>query len=561
MSAGFVHLHNHMEGSYNDSALQAAAALDKVKALGMTSFALTDHGEMAMVPEFMRLAEDRGLQPIVGVEAYFVENASENIRNRVNDRHHLLLLAENETGFRNIVTMISSSWRDNCLMQKLGLIDWNLLNKHSEGVICLSGCLAGPLAWSYHKSDPAKADVFYGQFHELFQKRFFVEVFDHGMPEEKVARDGMMDLAKRYNARVVLTNDCHYLGAGDWILHDVLIKTRFGRPTDFALPYHEYFIKSEAEMRGLGFPGAFCDATVEIAAMISLSSKEIFSGSTSGDSEAAFLGIREIIGRQKAIEKAASVMGLSRKEQDRAGSLPDSTLAREHPELFTLAGRLQSLPGQCRPDLERIVVLPNLASRIPLRRMETIMFTMWDETACLRAGAEIQPVERVPALAIPAAAVRSYQQGMAAFRRRKLDKARECFLDAIEQEPKYANAIYQYGIVEYYIRDYAAAIEAFGDVLRLEPEFERLPHLQSYVGWCHYDMGEYLEGSKSFESSIAMKKIPGSYLGAGLCFEKLGDPRTAEARLLEFVEMAPDHSQIAMAQESLERLTAAARPA
>lgn len=559
MSSEFVHLHNHMEGSYSDSPLKVKEALKKVEEIGMKSFALTDHGEMAMAPTFAREASARGIKPIIGMEAYFVEDAAENIRKRENFRHHLLLLASNATGYSNLIRIATASWDENCLMQKLGLVDWNLLEQYGEGIICLSACLAGPVAWHYFKDNPAEADRMYGRLAETMGDRFYLEIFNHNMEEENKAAAGILEIAKRYDHPVVLTNDCHYLHQEDWKLHDVLIKTRFGKPTDFELPQHEYHIKAPAEMRGLGFPDAFSDRTLEIDERIELTPEQIIhppvlEGKFDGPTK-AFLGVTRPIGREKAIIKAAGVLKLSRKEQSKAVKMSDDELGKTYPKVKEIADEIKSLPEQPTPDLTQVVSADDLGRRVPLRRHQTVLLTMWNEADAIEAGAKIAPRSEHPELETPARALEYYNQGLKAYRRRKHDDARKEFEMAAELDPDFVNVRYQLGLVEYYTRNPGDALDHFDAVRRMDPNFERLPNLASYVGWCNLRLNDYEEALKSFRESWEMKKIPGSLLGIGLALEKLGKEEEAREALLEFVEIAPDHSQAHTAQAALERLS------
>lgn len=556
MGSGFVHLHNHMEGSHSDSALRMTSALDQVRTLGMNAFALTDHGEMAMVPAFARAASERGIRPIVGFEAYFVEDAAENIRRRINHRYHLTLIARDQTGYANLIRLATASWRENCLMQKLGLVDWRLLEAHHEGLLCLSGCLAGPVGWSVLKENPTEADRFCGRFTELLGDRYYIEVFDHGMPEEKKAVEGLLALAGRYGRRVVLANDCHYLEPADWELHDTLIKTRFGRPTEFELPYHEYFIKSPEQMRALAFPTEFSDATLEIAERVSLTASQILGhgAGASGEVERAFLGVTKPIEMPLAVEKAAGVMRLPARLQQELKTLPLNALEEQYPEVARIAKGIAGLPQKPEPDLQRVVAAPGLLGRIPLRRSEKVLFTMWDEAECRRVGAQVLPIEQCAELQALSQATSAYLKGKSESRRRKFGKAASLFREALEHDPDFTNALYELGLCHFYQRNYAAARETFEEVLRREPDFERLPNLRSHLGWCLHNLGEEARAVDLFRGSLEGKAIPGSLLGLGEALERLGRTEEARAALMELLQKFPSDSRVGAAQGILERI-------
>lgn len=555
MPDGFVHLHNHMEGSHSDSALRVTSALDRVVELGMNAFAITDHGEMAMVPTFAREAEKRGIKPLIGMEAYFVENARENISRRINDRFHLTILAMNPEGYSNLVRIASRSWSENCLMQKLGLVDWKLLEEHSAGLIILSGCLAGPVSWSYFKDAPAEAERFYGKFADLFGDRYYVEIYNHESTEENKAVPGLTNLAKRFGRKTVLTNDCHYLHAEDWTLHDTLIKTRFGKATDFALPYHEYYIKSPAQMRALGFPDDACDTTIEIAERITLTPRDMFRAPSSGRVETAFLPERPQLDYAMALSKAAAVQKRSRREQDEIARLSPDELSRTYPHEKRVAEGLAGLLVKPHPDLRRVAAAPNLSAHVPLRRSERLLFTMWTEEEVRAAGAEVHPVEDFPDLVPLAKAAECYHQGLGHYKRKHLSKARTAFQKALEYDPDLTNARYQLGLVEYYDDQMNDALRHFEEVLRREPDFERLPFLNSYLGWALFRTQQTDRAISHFRRSVAEREIPGSLLGLGLALERANDFAGAEKTLLRLVEIAPDFPRLATAQKALERLS------
>ncbi len=553
--SGFVHLHNHLEGSHSDSVLRTSAALDKAVADGMTAFAVTDHGELAAVPALFREAAARGIKPIAGMEAYFAEDAAANIRDRVNDRYHLVLLAADAEGWRNLVRLATVSWRDNCLMQKLGLVDWKLLEECHRGLICLSACLAGPLSWPIVKGRPADAERMAARFRDIFGDRFYVELFEHGMPEEREAVEGMRSLARRLALPTVVTNDCHYLEREDWILQDTLIKTRFGKATEFELPYHEYFLKTSAEMRSLGFLDEDLDRTLEIAERISLTVSEWESLTGNGPVETAFLGRSRPLEIRKALEKAAGALRLDAADQERARKAPLAEMESSHPRVFHVAQGITGMPMKPEPDLTLVVSAPGLSSLIPLRRSEKILFTMWDEETCRRHGAEIVPVETAPGLLPFARATELYLKGLEAHRRRKFDKARSLLRQSLEADPFFTNALYQLGLSTFYAGFHDEAMALLERVLEQEPHFERLPHLYSYLGWCHYHLGQDERGLECFRLSTGAKPVPGSLLGQGLLLERLGRDEEARACLLEMVERAPADPKIEMAHAALERLS------
>jgi len=550
----FVHLHNHLEGSYSDSILRVTRALDRVKELGMSAFAVTDHGDLSIIPKFVREALQRGIKPILGMEAYFVEDAEENIRRRINNRNHLTLIAQNNEGWKNLVTIASLSWKDNCLMHKLGLVDWKLLEKYNGGLLCLSGCLAGPLGWSIKENKLEEADRFYGLFSDLFGDRFFIEVYNHGMEEEKKAAAGLCEIAGRYGRKAVLANDCHYQFKDEWLMHDTVIKTRFGKATEFELKQHEYYVKSAEEMRSLGFPSEYCDATIEIADIIELNPEKIFDTSSNGKLEYVFLGKTKPLSLKKAFEKAASALRLSSSEQHRISSLPEKEIEEKYPEVASIAKGIFGLPQKPEPDLAIAVRAPGLFSKIPVRRAENAVFTMWSEEECRACGAEILPIEKVPELIHVSKSLNAFIRGLEAQRKRKFDLAKKSFKESIELDPDFMNARYNLALCNFYSGNYENAISLLEGIIEREPYFERMPHLYSYLGWCNFHLGKYEESISLFQRSLDEKEISGSLLGKGLCLEQLGRIEEARTVLLRMVEIAPDDSKIEEAHNALERI-------
>lgn len=526
----------------------------------MPAFAVTDHGDLGAVPAFVTKAAARGIKPIVGMEAYFVEEAATNIANRVNHRYHLLLLAQDLIGWRNLLRLCSLSWKKNCLMQKLGLVDWASLESHHRGLLCLTGCLAGPIGWSAIEDKPEEAHRFAERLYDLFGERLFIEVYAHGMEEERKAVAALEKTAKRLGRPCVLTNDCHYHRPEDWRVHDVLIKTRFGRPTDFELSRHEYYVKSEEEMRRLGFPSEYADRTLEVADRIELEPEEILSppptddGTETKDEMAVFLGRRRPIRFRRAAAKAAAVLNYSRSVQSRIENMSPEDLAEHFPDVHSLAVKLAPLNERIEPELKKAVVASDIESRIPLRRTQTILFTMWDEKECRRAGARIIDSKDHPATARAAETIHLFFKGMAEYRRRNLDHAVDYFERVLARERGFLNARYQLGVALFYSGRVGEALEHLEELLREAPEFERLPHLLSYLGWCRLRLNRLEEAEDAFQRSLDLKDIPDSRLGLGLTLEQKGQPKRAREILLEFVEKAPDHSRILEAQEALERL-------
>ncbi|HXQ29310.1 MAG TPA: DNA polymerase III subunit alpha [Gemmatimonadales bacterium] len=255
----FVHLHTHSEYSLLDGANRIPELLDHVRTLGMDSLALTDHGNLHGAWTFYEAARARGVRPILGFEAY-VAFGSRRRRERLPgapaDYSHLVLLAATRTGYANLVKLSSIGYLEGYYRRPR--IDREVLEQHHEGLICLAACLSGEIALHLRQGryDEAKASAEW--FAHLFADRFWLEVQNHGIPDERTVTDGMFRLAAELGLPVVATNDAHYLRREDAEAHDVLLAIGTGKdlddPNRFRFVGQESYVKSEGEMRTL-FPG------------------------------------------------------------------------------------------------------------------------------------------------------------------------------------------------------------------------------------------------------------------------------------------------------------------
>lgn len=232
--------------------------------MGQSAVALTDHGELAFALPFYKVCLRYGIKPLIGCEIYFTEDAQYYIRHRMPERNHLILIAKNNDGYRNLIKLVSESWLSNCLGGRLGLVDWNLLQKYHEGLICLNGCYFGSLPLKIIRQGEKAGEKELRRYLELFREDFYPELMNLGFPEQEISNKGLISLSKKYNLKPVVTNDNHYPEPADWLAHDIIIKTRFGRPTDFSVGTKSIYLKSEEEMKQLGFPEEYLLNTQEI---------------------------------------------------------------------------------------------------------------------------------------------------------------------------------------------------------------------------------------------------------------------------------------------------------
>ncbi len=269
---GFAHLHTHSEYSLLDGANQIPKLIDYVQHLGMDSVSLTDHGNMHGAWSFYEAAKAKKVRPILGFEAYLAfgdRRSSQKPADAPAHYSHLVLLARNKIGYQNLIKLTSIGYTEG--FYRRPRIDKEVLAQHAEGVICLAACLSGEVAHALRlqRYDEAKRSAQW--FSRLFgPDGFWLEIQDHGIGEEKLVLEGMIELSKDLGLPVVATNDAHYLRREDAEAHDVLLAIGTGADLDdpkrFRFTGEESYIKSEAEMRKLfaAYPDAI-DNTVTVA--------------------------------------------------------------------------------------------------------------------------------------------------------------------------------------------------------------------------------------------------------------------------------------------------------
>ena len=256
----FAHLHVHTEYSLLDGSNKIKEYVARVKELGMTAAAITDHGVMYGVIDFYKAANAAGIQPILGCEVYVAPNSRfdrENVSGE--DRYyHLVLLAENNTGYSNLVKIVSKGFVDGYYYKPR--VDMEVLNTYHEGVIALSACLAGEVQRYLARGMYEKAKETAFKYQDCFGKgNFFLELQDHGIPEQKMVNQELLRLSKETGIELVATNDVHYTYAEDAEAHDILLCIQTGKKLadEDRMRYEggQYYVKSEDEMKEL-FPYA-----------------------------------------------------------------------------------------------------------------------------------------------------------------------------------------------------------------------------------------------------------------------------------------------------------------
>ena len=248
----FAHLHLHTEFSLLDGACRIEELLDQVQKLGQRSVAVTEHGNMFSSVVFHDAARKRGINPILGCEVYVAPGSRFDKNGTAGETaNHLVLLAENETGFKNLIKLVSAGYTEGFYYKPR--IDKELLARHASGLIGLSSCLKGEVATEVRGPNPKKAVAAASTFQDILGKgNFFLEMQYQGIEEQRVVNNGLLPIARDLGMPLVCTNDVHYLKHGDHKPHDILlcIGTGKGVNDEHRLRYHgdQFFLKSAEEM-------------------------------------------------------------------------------------------------------------------------------------------------------------------------------------------------------------------------------------------------------------------------------------------------------------------------
>lgn len=257
----FTHLHVHTEYSLLDGSNKIKEYVKRVKELGMDSAAITDHGVMYGVIDFYKEAKAAGINPVLGCEVYVAPNSrfDKEITGGEDRYYHLVLLAENNTGYANLMKIVSRGFTEGYYYRPR--VDMEVLREFHEGIIALSACLAGEVQRNISKGLPEEAKKAARKYEDCFGKgNYFLELQDHGIPEQKTVNAALLQMSKELDIPLVATNDVHYTYAEDEKPHDILlcIQTAKKLADEDRMRYEggQYYVKSEEEMKGL-FPYAW----------------------------------------------------------------------------------------------------------------------------------------------------------------------------------------------------------------------------------------------------------------------------------------------------------------
>ncbi len=248
----FAHLHLHTDYSLLDGACRIDKLVEKAVSLGMTHVAITDHGNMYGALEMYHRARKAGIVPVIGMEAYLAEGScrEKKLTDNGDYAYHLTLLSMDETGYKNLCKLATVASLEGYYYRPR--IDYDELRKHADGLICLSGCVAGRVATCLLRNDYPAARAEAERMREIFGDRFYLEVQNHGLQKQRVVNEGMARLARELGMTLVATNDAHYLEREDAFAHEVLLcvgtKKKISDADRLTFETEEYYFKSAEEM-------------------------------------------------------------------------------------------------------------------------------------------------------------------------------------------------------------------------------------------------------------------------------------------------------------------------
>jgi len=576
----FTHLHCHFLGSYSDSALDPERDLAWVKEMGQESIAITDHGVIDYWYPFYRACRRIGLHPVLGCEVYFVDDARRSIEANDSYRNHLILLARNNRGFENLVKLVNRSWLDNNFGETRGLVDWKLLEEFHEGLIALSACFWGSLPQKYITSGLEEAEKEFAKYYDIFGGDFYPELGRHGIEDEEKANEGLIAISKRFGVTPVVTNDSHYRLARDWQFHDIIIKTRFGYATDFALDVRNYYLKSEDEMRNMGFPAEYYDKTTELALRCRVDREAFFPdlGEEKFDPEgtAVFSSKEVIIDARRALKDVTGAWkingpGLRRiieslpRGLDLTEAIQESpSLAgwlEENPRVREAVENLAGIPRRSRPDFSMVVDLPfdRIREVIPVRRARGEIMAAYPPEVLKELGV---PLRSVDSLSGVAPSFSSWVKELTL-----MDEAREKFEEGdytssalllegiIKANPDDLEARFLLAEALYFLKRHERAIAQYEFLEENNYNPWRMPRLLTRKGWAYSWLQKSEDARRAFERAIALKDdyAPPRY-ALGVLEYRQGRYRGAIESFEVFLSLRPEGKQADKARGLIHRM-------
>ncbi len=248
--ANFVHLHVHSEYSLLDGACRLKSLVERIKELGMDSVAVTDHGNVFAAVEFYKIAKSAGVKPIIGCEMYVAPRTRFDKQGKIDNPYHLIILCKNETGYKNLCKLTSLSYTEG--FYRKPRIDFELLERYHEGLVCLSGCIAGEVPRLLSSGDYEGAKNTVLRYRALFGDDYYIEVQNHDFSDETDILPYLFKLSDETGVKLAATNDAHYIRRSDAPAQKVLMRiatnTALDDPDGMSFPNDEFYIKSEEEM-------------------------------------------------------------------------------------------------------------------------------------------------------------------------------------------------------------------------------------------------------------------------------------------------------------------------
>ncbi|MDP2653909.1 MAG: DNA polymerase III subunit alpha [Candidatus Omnitrophota bacterium] len=248
----YVHLHVHSQYSLLDGACRVKELVQKAAEYKMPALGLTDHGNMFGAIDFYQSAVKVGVKPIIGCEAYVAPGSRTDRSPQQGGASHLVLFAKDETGYKNLMKLVSAGYLEGFYYRPR--MDKEILAKHSEGLLCTSACLRGEVAWFLRQNDYASAMRVADEYHHIFGKgNFYLELMEHGIPDQKVVNEGLIRLSKDMNLPLVVTNDVHYLQQDQSKAHEALLciqtQSLLNDPNRMRLKTDQFYFKDPALMK------------------------------------------------------------------------------------------------------------------------------------------------------------------------------------------------------------------------------------------------------------------------------------------------------------------------
>ncbi|MCX7993768.1 MAG: PHP domain-containing protein, partial [Fimbriimonadales bacterium] len=227
MEAGFVHLHLHTEFSLLDGATRIKELVKRVADFGMPAVAISDHGVLYGAIDFYNACQGAGIKPIIGCEVYLAPRSIKDKTKQDQTSYHLLLLAKDEVGYKNLIRLSTIANLEGFYYKPR--VDKQILREHAQGLIATSSCLAGEIPDALLKDDYERARRLLEEYLDIFgRENFYIELQDHGLPEQRKVNEGLLKLAEQYRLPLLATNDAHYLTREDAAMHDVLLCVQTG---------------------------------------------------------------------------------------------------------------------------------------------------------------------------------------------------------------------------------------------------------------------------------------------------------------------------------------------